>query len=64
MAITTRRDERWISIPKLVVLPEPGNLQAVKDADFLTEFSTEFSSVASRAVIDRDTPRCAISSRP
>jgi hypothetical protein len=47
-----------------VALPEPGNLQAVKDADFLTEFNTEFSSVASRAVIDRDTPRCAFSSRP
>jgi hypothetical protein len=74
VAITIRRGEPWISIPKLTALPEPGNLAAVKDevirrwgtldlldvledADFLTEFSTEFNSVASREVIDRDTLR-------
>jgi hypothetical protein len=32
-------------------------LDVLKDADFLTEFSTEFISVASREVIDRDTLR-------
>ena len=32
-------------------------LDVLKDADFLTEFSTEFTSVASREVIDRDTLR-------
>jgi hypothetical protein len=74
VAITTRRGEPWISIPKPAALPEPGHLAAVKDevirrwgtldlldvlkdADFLTEFSTEFTSVASREVIDRDTLR-------
>jgi hypothetical protein len=31
VAITTRRGEPWISIPKPVALPEPGNLAAVKD---------------------------------
>lgn len=32
-------------------------LEVLKDADFLTEFSSEFTSVASREVIDRDTLR-------
>lgn len=32
-------------------------LDVLKDADFLTEFTTEFSSVASREVIDRTTLR-------
>jgi Tn3 transposase DDE domain len=32
-------------------------LDVLKDADFLTEFSSEFTSVASREVIDRDTLR-------
>jgi Tn3 transposase DDE domain len=32
-------------------------LDVLKDAEFLTEFSTEFTSVASREVIDRDTLR-------
>jgi hypothetical protein len=74
VAITIRRGEPWIIVPKLTALPEPGNLAAVKDevirrwgildlldvlkdADFLTEFSSEFTSVASREVIDRDTLR-------
>ncbi|MGH3776487.1 MAG: hypothetical protein ACRDRR_12285 [Pseudonocardiaceae bacterium] len=74
VAITIRRGEPWISVPKLTALPEPRNLAAVKDevirrwgtldlldvvkdADFLTEFSSEFTSVASREVIDRDTLR-------
>lgn len=74
VAITARRGEPWISVPRLAALPEPGNLAAVKDevirrwgtldlldvlkdAEFLTEFSTEFTSVASREVIDRDTLR-------
>jgi len=74
VAITTRRGERWISVPRLDPLPEPTNLQAVKDevvrrwgtldlldvlkdSDFLTDFTTEFTSVATREVIDRDTLR-------
>ncbi len=32
-------------------------LDVLKDAEFLTEFSTEFTSVASREVIDRETLR-------
>lgn len=32
-------------------------LDVLKDSDFLTEFTTEFTSVASREVIDRDTLR-------
>lgn len=72
VAITTRRGERWISVPRLDPLPEPTNLAAVKDevlarwgtldlldvlkdSDFLTDFTTEFTSVATREVIDRDT---------
>jgi hypothetical protein len=31
VAITTRRGEPWISIPKLTALPEPSNLAAVED---------------------------------
>lgn len=75
VAITTRRGEPWISIPKLTALPEPGDLAVVKvevirpplghpgparraqGPEFPTEFSTEFTSVASREVIDRDTLR-------
>lgn len=70
VAITTRRGEPWISIPKLTALPEPSNLATVKDEvirrwgtlDLLdvlkdADFLTEFTSVASREVIDRDTLR-------
>lgn len=74
VAITTRRGERWISVPRLDPLPEPTNLQAVKDeviarwgtldlldvlkdSDFLTDFTSEFTSVATPEVIDRDTLR-------
>lgn len=32
-------------------------LDVLKDADFLTEFTDEFTSVASREIIDRDTLR-------
>jgi hypothetical protein len=35
-------------------------LDVLKDAGFLTEFRTEFTSVASREVIDRDSLRRAI----
>ncbi|WP_222432374.1 Tn3 family transposase, partial [Leekyejoonella antrihumi] len=72
--VTTRRGERWISVPRLDPLPEPVNLAAVKneviarwgtldlldvlkESDFLTDFTTEFTSVATREVIDRDTLR-------
>jgi TnpA family transposase len=74
VAITTRRSEPWMTVPRLEALPEPVNLQRVKDevirrwgtldlldvlkdSDFLADFTTEFSSVASREVIDRDTLR-------
>ena len=74
VAITTRRGEPWIMVPRLEALPEPANLglikdevirrwgtldllDVLKDADFLAEFTDEFTSVASREVIDRDTLR-------
>jgi hypothetical protein len=31
VTITTRRGEPWIAIPKLEALPEPANLQKIKD---------------------------------
>lgn len=72
--ITTRRGEPWIGVPKLEPLPEPQNLQALKDevirrwgtidlldvlkdSDFLADFTAEFTSVASREVLDKDTLR-------
>ena len=72
--ITSRRGDAWIGVPKLDKLPEPENLDAIKnevirrwgtldlldvlkDADFLTEFTGEFASVASRESLDRDTLR-------
>jgi TnpA family transposase len=73
VTITTRRGEPWITVPRLEALSEPGNLQRVtdevirwgtldlldvlKDSDFLAEFTSEFTSVASREVTDRDTLR-------
>jgi TnpA family transposase len=74
VTIMTRRGEPWITVPRLEALPEPANLQRVKDevirrwgtldlldvlkdSDFLAEFTTEFTSVATREVIDRDTLR-------
>ena len=74
VAITTRRGEPWMTVPRLEALPEPVNLQRVKDevirrwgtldlldvlkdSDFLADFTTEFSSVASREVTDQDTLR-------
>ena len=74
VAVTARRGEPWISVPKPAALPEPVNLAAVMDevvrrwgtldlldvrgnADFLTEFTMAFTSVASRKVIDRDNLR-------
>ena len=72
--ITTRRGDPWIGVPKLEPLPEPQNLQALKDevirrwgtidlldvlkdSDFLADFTAEFTSVASREVLDKDTLR-------
>ncbi|SLJ60856.1 Tn3 family transposase [Mycobacteroides abscessus] len=74
VTVTTRRGEPWIAVPRLEALPEPANLQRIKDevirrwgtldlldvlkdADYLAEFTSEFSSVASREVIDRDSLR-------
>jgi TnpA family transposase len=74
VTITSRRGEPWITVPRLEALPEPANLQKVKDevirrwgtldlldvlkdSDYLAEFTSEFSSVASREVIDRDSLR-------
>jgi hypothetical protein len=68
--LTRRRGEQWISVPKLDKQTDPENLEKIKaevarrwgtldlldvlkDADFLTDFT----SVASREVIDRDTLR-------
>lgn len=68
--LTRRRGEQWISVPKLGKQPEPENLETIKaevarrwgtldlldvlkDADFLTDFT----SVASRESLDRDTLR-------
>lgn len=70
VTVTSRRGEPWIAVPRLDALPEPANLQKVKDevirrwgtldlldvlkdADYLAEFTGQFSSVASREVIDR-----------
>ncbi|WP_072691401.1 Tn3 family transposase [Rhodococcus marinonascens] len=47
-AIKAEVTRRWGTLDLLDVL---------KDADFLTDFTTEFTSVASREVIDRDTLR-------
>jgi len=72
--ITTRRGDPWIGVPKMEPLPEPQNLQALKDevirrwgtmdlldvlkdSDFLADFTAEFTSVASREILDRDTLR-------
>ena len=72
--IVTRRDEPWISVPKLGKLEEPENLSAIKgevrkrwgtvdlleilkEADFLTGFTEEFASVASRQVVPRSVLR-------
>jgi TnpA family transposase len=74
VAVTTRRGEPWISVPRLEALAEPAGLSDLKDevvrrwgtldlldvlkeADFLSAFTAEFSSVASREVIDRGTLR-------
>lgn len=74
VVITRRRGEPWITVPKLKPLPEPRNLQALKDevlrrwgtldlldvlkdSDFLAEFTSEFTSVASREVLGRDVLR-------
>ncbi|MFE4924307.1 Tn3 family transposase [Streptomyces sp. NPDC056661] len=64
--VTTRKGEPWITVPKLEALDEPTGLQALKDevvrrwgllgnADFLSGFSDEFSSVAAYERIDRAT---------
>lgn len=70
--IKTRNGEPWITVPKLLALPEPEHLATVKeevqrrwgtldlldvlkDADFLADFTSEFTSVASREVLDRTT---------
>ena len=62
--VVTRHGEAWISVPKLERLDEVIRrwgaldlLDVLKDADFLTEFTAEFSSVATREVIDRSTLR-------
>lgn len=70
--ITTRRGDPWISVPKLEPLPEPQNLQGLKDevirrwgtidlldvlknSEFRTGFTSEFTSVASRENLDKAT---------
>lgn len=70
--ITTRRGDPWITVPKLEPLPEPRNLQGLKDelirrwgtidlldmlknSDFRTGFTSEFTSVASRENMDKAT---------
>jgi hypothetical protein len=66
--VTTRKGEPWITVPKLELVPEPTGLQALKEevarrwgvldmlknADFLTGFTEEFSSVAAYERIERD----------
>ena len=74
VAITSRRGEPWIAVPKLSSLAEPTSLGTLKDevanrwgtvhlldvlkeADWLTEFTAEFTSVASREITSRDALR-------
>jgi len=71
--IITRRGEPWISVPTLTALDPPANLDALKaevqrrwpldllevlkEADYLTELTAEFTTVASREITSRDTLR-------
>ncbi len=66
--LTRWRGEQWISVPKLENLEKIKAevarrwgtldlLDVLEDADFLTDFTAEFTSMASREVIDRDTLR-------
>ena len=68
MKITTRRGEPWISVPtsEAARARQPGALKeeiarrwgmidllnVLKDADYVTGFTAEFTSVASRKVTD------------
>jgi hypothetical protein len=70
----TRRGEPWTTVPKPDKLPEPANLDRLKDqvgrrwgtidlldflkeADFLTDLTGVFTSVATREVVPRDIVR-------
>jgi len=71
--IVTRRGEPWISVPALQALQPPANLDALKaevqrrwpldlldvlkEADYLTDLTAEFQTVASREITSRDTLR-------
>ena len=71
--IVTRRGEPWISVPALKALQPPANLdalkgeiqrrwsldllQVLKEADYLTDLTSEFQTVASREITGRDTLR-------
>ena len=71
--IVTRRGEPWISVPALQALQPPANLDALKaevqrrwpldlldvlkEADYLTDLTAEFTTVASREITSRDTLR-------
>lgn len=71
--IVTRRGEPWISVPALQALKPPANLDALKaevqrrwpldlldvlkEADYLTDLTAEFQTVASREITSRDTLR-------
>lgn len=71
--IVTRCGEPWISVPALQALQPPANLDALKaevqrcwpldlldvlkEVDYLTELTAEFTTVASREITSRDTLR-------
>ncbi len=71
--ITTRRGEPWITVPTLKALSQPTNLAALKteierrwdldlldvlkEADYLTDLTGEFTTVASREITSRDALR-------
>jgi len=71
--IITRRGAPWISVPTLRALKPPANLDALKaeierrwpldlldmlkEGDYLTDFTSEFQTVATREITSRDTLR-------
>jgi hypothetical protein len=73
VGMVTHRGEPWISMPALQALQPPANLDALKaevqrrwpldlldvlkEADYLTDLTAEFQTVASREITSRDTLR-------
>jgi hypothetical protein len=56
--ITTRHGEGWISVPSIDKLPKPPCLDALRNADFLTGFTEELTSVMSREALPEQVICC------